>query len=139
MMIFMYVSINFINKQPVCDLASKKDQVETKYTQSLNGKYLDFLKVHLCSVKFKTIPIKFCINGTHFILIVYMNQKLQQNKFKNQSFSLACMVTLMMLGLIEVLKYINSLPPFSLHISVWRLHPTGNCLLWQSLQTLEDY
>ena len=48
---------------------AKRDQVGTKYTISLNGKYLEFCVQYLVSVSCTTLPIKLCFDGKIFTLI----------------------------------------------------------------------
>ena len=56
-------------KTTVCDRASKRHQVDTKYTISQNHNYLTFCVKYLLSVSFKLLFIKLFIYGKNLILM----------------------------------------------------------------------
>ena len=47
----------------ICDRASKRDQVGTKYTISQNDTYVEFCVQYLHSVSCTMLPMKMCIGG----------------------------------------------------------------------------
>ena len=53
----------------ICDRASKRDQVGTKYTISQNGTYVEFCVQYLFSVSCTILPMKLCIDGKNFTYI----------------------------------------------------------------------
>ena len=55
---------------------AKRDQVGTKYTNSHNGKYIEFCVQYLLSVSCKMLPMKLLTDGKNFTYIALVDHKL---------------------------------------------------------------